>query len=185
MTEFTTKGALRKAMVNSRVARDFAGDAARTCALKAALSEFSGTIACYVSIDNEPDTIELISWMAARGQVLLPVLRREPDWAMFTSWQEMRPAWRGIPEPTSPRLGKEALVQADLVLCPGLALGWDGSRLGTGGGWYDRALPYRRPEVEVWCLVRHAEIIDSVPTEGHDLRVDAAATERGITYLAR
>lgn len=185
MTTIAGKGALREAMLNGRAERTPDGDAARDELLRRKLSGFTGVIACYASIPGEPSTTELISWLSARCRVLLPVLRRQPDWSWFTSWDQMRPAWRGIPEPTGPRLGAEALALADLVLCPALAVGRDGTRLGTGGGWYDRALPHRRPGVEVWCLVSDSEILATLPAEDHDQRVDAAVTESGITRLTR
>lgn len=185
MTSIGNKGALREAMLNGRTARTPSADAARTAVLRRELADVTGVVACYASVAGEPDTTELISWLSTRCRVLLPVLRRQPDWAWFTSWDDMRPAWRGIPEPAGPRLGAEALALADLVLCPALAVGLDGTRLGTGGGWYDRALPHRRPGTPVWCLVSDREVLPTVPVEDHDQRVDAAVTESGITHLAR
>ena len=68
---------------------------------------------------------------------------------------------------------------------PGLAGTAAGDRLGTGGGWYDRALPHRRDGVTVVALARAPELLDSVPTLPHDVHVDAVVTETEWVKLAR
>ena len=55
------------------------------------------------------------------------------------------------PTPPTPRrpLGPDAVALADLVLAPGLAVDRTGTRMGQGGGCYDKALPRRRPGTPV------------------------------------
>jgi len=60
-------------------------------------------------------------------------------------------------------------------------LGFDreGHRLGRGGGYYDRflaALPETTPRIGVGFEI---QMRDSIPTEPHDIRLDAVVTERG------
>ena len=112
---------------------------------------------------------------------MLPKLSRKPDWAWATD--ELRPGWAGIPEPTGPGLGIDALGQADVIVVPCLAVSRDGSRLGMGGGWYDRALHHRRPGTPVWALANADEVLPKLPSEPHDLPVDAVVTENGFTRL--
>ena len=57
-------------------------------------------------------------------------------------------------------------------------------RLGQGGGWYDRALPHRRPDTPVVALVRAAEVRDSLPTLPHDVSIDGAVSELGWVGVA-
>ena len=64
-----------------------------------------------------------------------------------------------------------------VVAC--LAVAADGTRLGTGGGWYDRALPHRRPGVPVWALSRADELLRTLPEEPHDVAVNQVVTELG------
>ena len=77
-------------------------------------------------------------------------------------------------EPDGPRLGRAAVAAADLVVCPGLAADSHGARLGRGGGSYDRVLA-RTPARRV-LLLHDAEILDSVPAQPHDQRVDVIVT---------
>src|SRR6476661_4374250 len=81
--------------------------------------------------------------VAAGKRVLLPVVVAglDLDWAVYTGPSGLGPAVRGVLEPTGPRLGKDAIAQADVVLVPGTAVSSTGARLGQGGGCYDRALP--------------------------------------------
>lgn len=151
------------------------------------------TIALYVSLPPhasrpEPGTLELATALWTLGhRILAPVLsateqgpRHDPDWAWFTGPGNLRPGLWGIPEPTGEALGAEALGQADLVLCSGLAGTRDGRRLGVGGGWFDRALAHRRPGTPAWLLLNDDELLDELPTEPHDQRVDALVLPTGF-----
>ena len=87
--------------------------------------------------------------------------------------------WRGIPCPPGPALPAETLAQADLIILPGLAGTPSGARLGQGGGWYDRALPYSRENAERWLLLNNSEILDRLPEDEHDQRVSHLVAQSG------
>jgi len=144
------------------------------------------TVACYLSTGGEPHTLDLVDRLAVAGHVVLvPLLagRHDPAWARYPGRDGLRPGLWGIPEPVGAD-GAPAeevpLSQADLILCSGLAATRDGRRLGVGGGWYDRALGAARGGVPVWMLLDDADVVDHVPTEAHDRRVDALVTQSGI-----
>jgi len=179
------KGALRETITARRRTLDqsswCAYDAARCEALLEQLPE-PGVIAIYASRQHEPDTLAAIEQLRGRGwRVLLPKLSKEPDWAWATD--ELRPGWAGIPEPTGPGLGIESLGHADVIVVSSLAVSRDGSRLGMGGGWYDRALRHRRSGTPVWALANADEVLPALPSEPHDVPVDAVVTENGFTRL--
>lgn len=143
------------------------------------------TVALHLSRGTEPGALQLVSWLAAQDvPVLLPVLGRRdddtrrsgPDWAPYGGPDQLRVGAYGIPEPTTDSLGAAGLARADVIICPGLAGTTGGQRLGAGAGWYDRALPEARPETPVIMLLNDDEVLDELPTEAWDLRVDVIAT---------
>lgn len=137
----------------------------------------SEIVACYASRPGEPDTWELIDALAAAGtRVLLPVLAREPDWAWYTGRDNLRESRRGILEPIGIALGSGVLVRADWIWVPGLAATPRGERLGTGGGWYDRALLKASPLARTGILLYDGEVVDDLPTEPWDRRVQFLLT---------
>lgn len=185
-----SKDSLRAAVLAARAAlpeREWAlANSARTAAVLSALPDHTATVALYASRPGEPGTSELLVELLSRGvRVLLPKLRPAPDWAKVATPAELVPGWAGIPQPTGPALGPGGLARADVVVVPCLAVGLDGSRLGTGGGWYDRALRHRRAGVPVWALARADEVVESVPTLPHDLSVDAVVSEAGFALCAK
>ncbi|WP_353081632.1 5-formyltetrahydrofolate cyclo-ligase [Tessaracoccus lapidicaptus] len=138
-----------------------------------------GTVALYASRPDEPDTRVIGESLLALGwRVLLPVLDRTPRWAPVRSWDDLRAGRMGIPEPAGEPLPPGALAGAATIVVPCLAVGRDGSRLGTGGGWYDRALVHRAADARIIALARDAEIVDALPTLSHDVAVDGYVTER-------
>lgn len=137
------------------------------------------TVAAYLSVPPEPATLEIVAWLNTLGaRVVVPVLgdRTRPDWAHYTGPDELRVGFRGIAEPTGAALGAESLAEADLILCPGLAGSERGARLGTGGGWYDRALEHANPQTPVVMLLNDDEVFEAVPMQQWDRRVDAIIT---------
>jgi 5-formyltetrahydrofolate cyclo-ligase len=148
--------------------------------------QMAGTIAAYYSIGAEPGTHGLLFALWKRGSyVLLPVLRPDGDldWASYEGPDSMVPGPRGLLEPGEPPRGVDAVARADAVLVPALAVDGAGRRLGRGGGSYDRALARVGPLVPLIALVYDDELVEHVPTEGHDIPVRATASPRaGLTF---
>lgn len=136
-------------------------------------------VAAYVSVGTEPGTRSLLEDLAVRGQrVLVPVVQpdNDLDWSEFKGLDDLRPGRLGVPIPSGPVLGLEAVRSAEVVLVPGLAVDDRGFRLGRGGGSYDRALGRIKPGAWVGVLLYDDEVGLDVPVEGHDRPVDAAIT---------
>lgn len=147
----------------------------------------NAVVALYLSRPDEPSTLEAAAMLWRRGhRILAPVLsndaqvlRRHPSWAWYQGPSRLRSGYRGIPEPTGPALPADALSEADVILVSGLAGGRDGSRLGAGAGWFDRALQHARQDAVVVLLLDDEDVCDSVPSTDHDLQVDNIVTESG------
>lgn len=186
-----TKIAVRDQLLTARRRRPLTevGAAARSLAevlLDAPEVRRAATVACYVSVGAEPGTTTLLDRLLAAGKrVIVPVLLpdNDLDWAPYTGAASLAPARRGLLEPVTARLGVDAVATADVVLVPGLAVGLDGTRLGRGGGSYDRALG-RVPVGTFTCVLLYDdEVLPAVPTEPHDRPVTAVATPGGLVRV--
>jgi 5-formyltetrahydrofolate cyclo-ligase len=67
-----------------------------------------------------------------------------------------------------------------VIICPGLAANRKGDRLGRGGGWYDRALRHASSSAPVWVLLNADEVLETIPMQPWDRRVDAIVTPAGM-----
>jgi 5-formyltetrahydrofolate cyclo-ligase len=155
------------------------------------------SIAAYVPIGSEPGGSDLPARLLAAlppgGRLLLPILLpdNDLDWAELTPAAALTAGPRGLLEPSGPRLGVDAVRTVDLLLVPALAVGRDGTRMGRGGGSYDRVLARlpqpdhqtamhpSRPGPLIVALLHDGEDVDAVPAEPHDRRVNAVITPTG------
>jgi 5-formyltetrahydrofolate cyclo-ligase len=147
----------------------------------------AATVAAYISVGQEPGTGPLVELLSAAGKrIVLPVLLpdNDLDWAAYTGPDGLVAAGRGLLEPSGPRLGRDALATADVVLVPALAVDRAGMRLGRGGGSYDRALGRVPVGTFVCALLYDGEVLDEVPREDHDRPVTAVATPSGVSRTA-
>lgn len=134
-------------------------------------------VTSYAAVPGEPPTAAANAWLAAHGiRVLLPITLADLDLD-----------WHDAADPEATPLGADAVALADLVLAPGLAVDRSGTRLGQGGGCYDKALPRRRAGTPV-VVVLHPEELpgpddEPLPREPHDQPVDAVVTAVGLTDL--
>ena len=81
-----------------------------------------------------------------------------------------------------PAAGVGAVAGCDVVLVPALAVDRRGTRLGRGGGSYDRALARARGLVV--ALLHEGELADLLPAEPHDVRVDVVALPSGLVRVS-
>ena len=149
------------------------------------------TVTAYISRASEPGTTALLHGLADRGvRVLLPVLVDGLllDWATYEGEDDLVPCAlpgnASLLEPRGDRLGLDGIAAADVVLAPGLAVGADGTRMGFGGGCYDRALARLDAATPVAVLLYDEEVLDAVPSEPHDRRVTMAVTPRRVVRFA-
>jgi 5-formyltetrahydrofolate cyclo-ligase len=179
----TRKAALRPALLAARAARPAAGRAQAAAALAAVLApRLAGArVAAYVPTAEEPGHGQLPDALSATAaQLLLPVVPatgRELRWAVHDG--RLSPGRYGLSEPPGPRLPASALATVDVVVVPALAVASDGTRLGRGGGYYDRALPLARPGAVLVAVVFDEELVDRLPAGGHDVRMHAVVTPSG------
>ena len=188
------KSALRERHLAFRRERTPADRTAAADALtRALLGGLAGarTVAAHVPEPIEPGAGRLPAALEVLGaRLLLPVVPdagRDLRWAVHTG--PLAPGRFGLLEPTGPRLEPAAIGSADVVVVPALAVARDGGRLGRGGGYYDRALALARDDAVLVALVFDDELVDALPVEPHDHRVDrrrhplrrlAGATRRSV-----
>lgn len=146
----------------------------------------------YVSRPLEPGTGPLIDALAERGtRVLVPMLGDglQRGWGEFRGADDLVERAPGRPpEPSSDFLPGSELESADLIVVPALGVDYAGTRLGQGGGWYDRALIQARPDALVVAAIFESEWSGSaggaLPREAHDAPVHAAVTPRGLRLVS-
>ncbi|MFD9188584.1 5-formyltetrahydrofolate cyclo-ligase [Streptomyces phaeochromogenes] len=153
------------------------------------------TVAAYVSVGSEPGTRALLDALHARGvRVLLPALLADNDldWGAYAGEGSLVSVeHRGkmaLLEPAGERLGPDAVLTADAVLLPGLAVDARGMRLGRGGGSYDRVLARldrAGADPALVVLLYDSEVVDRVPEEPHDRPVHAVVTPSGVHRFRR
>jgi len=153
----------------------------------------AGCVSVYASRPHEPGTLPLIEALHERGvRVLIPLLGDglQRGWGVYAGAADLIERAPGRPpEPSTEFLPSEVLAEADVVIVPALAVDSAGTRLGQGGGWYDRALVDVRTGVPVVALTFAGEVRDAdlepLPREDHDVRVDGVITPEGYTPLPR
>ena len=138
--------------------------------------------ALFVPTPLEPD-MSLALGLFERA--LLPVLcdeagapLGEPRWGLWEAGGALVTLGRPPAQPDGEARGAESLKEADLIVIPALAASADGTRLGQGGGWYDRALVHRCPGTPVVAAIFDDEVLEAgvIPAEPHDVPVDAIVT---------
>jgi 5-formyltetrahydrofolate cyclo-ligase len=137
-------------------------------------------VGLYMAAGREPRTALLLADLLDRGaRIAVPMRRRK---TYVWGWVDAETRWKtgahGIREPVS---APEA-VSADLrvILVPGVAFDAHGGRLGHGNGHYDRLLADSTALRVGLCYENR--LIEAVPMEPHDIRMDVVVTEMQNRY---
>ena len=184
------KGTLRARIRERRMFTEPEERIRRTAALTGHLVELTyslgiESLAAYVSTPSEPGTQQFLEFAVAhRIQVIVPISREDGAlvWAV----------WDGeVGDPVDPG----ALVEVGLILAPAASVDRSGMRMGWGRGYYDRALESMRstktktktesPTPPVYAVIFDEELVDKLPSEPHDQRVDGVVTPSGTTTFSQ
>jgi len=146
-----------------------------------ARSDVCGTVAVYLASPDEIDLAAAIETMLSRGDtVVAPRWNGETyELATVKSLEpaDLRKGPLGIHEPKEADDVPPEEVTAWLV--PGLAFTRDGSRLGYGGGWYDRLMADAAGDAVKLGVAHAFQVVETLPSEPHDIRLDGVVDELG------
>jgi 5-formyltetrahydrofolate cyclo-ligase len=139
-----------------------------------------GTVLLFYSFGSEIPTAGIIQRSLDAGKrVFLPLLEagemiaaelRPGDSLAATTYGPKEPPNRVAVDPAN----------VGLVVAPGLGFDLDGYRLGYGGGHYDRYLATLPPGTPRVGIAFHQQIVDELPREPGDERLDLIVTDRDV-----
>jgi len=140
-------------------------------------------VLAYRALSDEVDLAAVLDRACADGKLLfLPVVA--PDLSLtYRRWmpgQELRQSAFGVDEPAD-GAGPDDIPT--ILVAPGLAFDGRGGRLGRGKGCYDRTLARWTDRAVVVGVAYHCQIVDRLPCDLHDRRVDMVVSENGVFGL--
>ncbi len=148
----------------------------------------ANSLACYMPVMGELDTRPLMHHALASGRaVYLPVIENSTMW--FARWYgEDLPIDRAsnLPQPLKRNTRLQNVRTLDLVIVPLVAFTRTLSRLGQGGGYYDRAFSYqrfqrwRRPQLI--GAAHHIQESGQIPLDPWDVPLCGIITNRDIIF---
>lgn len=147
------------------------------------LTRRDNSIGAYWPIKGEFDALPaLFRWSEADGarRIGLPVIDRETRQLRFHVWFPGCPMEEdayGIPKPKDTEL-----FEPTLLLVPCVGYGSNGTRLGYGGGFYDRTLAALRPRPTTVGVGYAHGFVPWLEPEPHDVPLDAILTEDGVAW---
>ena len=131
----------------------------------------------YHAHNNEADPRLLLTRLVEMGcPVAFPRVAAKDalEFHRLPDGEVLQPGAFGIAEP----LAHWPRVTPDLLLVPLLAFDAKGTRLGQGGGFYDRTL--ERLKVPAIGIAYAVQEMDFIPRDPHDRTLDAILTEHGL-----
>lgn len=136
------------------------------------------TIGAYYAFGSEVKTDLIIEQARSLGKkIALPSV--EGDGLTFyelSSGKYLVKGRFGIMEP----LPYGHVEKIDLLMVPGIAFDKKGYRLGYGKGYYDKFLAKKK--MASIGLAYSFQLLESLPVDRHDEKLDAVATEDGVHY---
>lgn len=142
-------------------------------------------VAAYWPIRDELDCREIVTRLLDEGRrVCLPVVVGRDQPLEMRVWERGAPLYPAgfgtlAPDESAP------VAEPDVVLVPLLGFDKHGTRLGYGGGYYDRTIAAMKDMPRLIGFAFSVQEVDLVPREPHDLQLDAVITERGVRHFAR
>jgi 5-formyltetrahydrofolate cyclo-ligase len=173
------KAALRKHLLEKRDAtsaelRDILSRKIHQNLKKISSYTNSQNIACYFPIGSEVDThVIMLDVLKQDKNLLLPkIVNDNLEFYIVPNLEKLE---KGSFEIMEPKDSCKKAEKIDCVLLPTVGVTKSGVRLGYGMGYYDRFLS--STEVVKISLTYSKQIVKSIPSDLHDIKMDWIATE--------
>ena len=145
------------------------------------------SIFCYVSMDNEPSTGEILSTAFSSGKRVyvprcIPGKERIMEAVEIHAWDDLEKGTMGILEPKKEIKGTDR-KDFSLMLIPCLATDRRGGRLGHGAGYYDRFL--EGAVGKKLCLCFDSLLFSKIPMGRQDIFMDYVLTEKELILCGK
>lgn len=145
-------------------------------------------IAIYLPVRGEADPRDLLEYSHPQQHFFLPVLSLSHNsHLIFVEWNQhtkFRKNRFNIPEPLLARQRILNARQLDLVITPLVAFDRQGSRLGMGGGFYDRSfaakLYLKHPQPLLVGFAYPFQEVEYLERQVWDVPLDASCTALGL-----
>ncbi len=144
------------------------------------------TVLVYGASAEEIDPAPAIAVLRERGATIVYPRVSEPGLLslhVVADETELQPGAHDIREPAAEAPAIEP-AGIDVAIVPGVAFCTECCRIGHGGGYYDRLLATLDRAFKVG-LAYDGQIFDAVPTEQHDVTLDAVVTPTRTIRHAR
>ena len=140
-------------------------------------------VAAYWRIRDELDCQPILVRLMDNNQtVVLPVVLGPDQPLEMRVWEQGASLYEaGFGTLAPSELAPQA--EPDVVLMPLLGFDRRGTRLGYGGGYYDRTLAHMMKSPKLIGLAFAAQELDSIPRDSHDVPLDAVITEAGVRHF--
>lgn len=137
----------------------------------------------YVSYDNEVHTHDMIKESLQNGKtVLVPkcdIQKKTLCVSKLTCWDDLSTGAYSILEPRNDCIHEVPVSSIELVIVPGVVFDLYGNRIGHGMGFYDRLLKNSTKAHSIGLAFEY-QIVELIPPEEHDEKVDLIITEDRI-----
>lgn len=145
----------------------------------------ASVIMLFLSLPSEIDTTPAIlnAWQNQKTVVvpkvspqqkhMIPIQIHSLESGFSTDQWGLRNPVTGPPVP---------LEDIQLIVTPGLAFDKKGNRLGRGASYYDRFFASKQLNAEKCGFAFNCQIVNDVPVENHDQKIDMLVTDKEIIY---
>jgi 5-formyltetrahydrofolate cyclo-ligase len=143
------------------------------------------TVFIYMDFKNEVKTLDLIRVMIKEKKrviipytdvlntVIIPVELKDLD-------KDLKISPYGYLEPKEEKIIPVEPAEFDLIIVPGVVFDKKFNRIGFGKGYYDRILAKKRNDVKAIAIAYEFQVLDEIPSEEHDIKMDIIITEKNI-----
>lgn len=148
----------------------------------------SHKILLYASFRSEVGTADLVKYCIANGKttVLPKVDKQNNELKLYEikDMSELSSGYLGILEPDVSEERLFSVEDMDCIIVPGVAFDEHCNRLGYGKGFYDKLLSRVKSQGSVGkvaiALAYEEQIVERIPVDTHDIKMDKIITDRRI-----